>query len=108
VSRSSTASKSKPESKSKRERVQALPWAALLQVVVVIGRRWGALSQKDRARLTSLVRDSRGRLGNLSTKERSELRRLAGKLDLKGIGRDLLGLARGGGSRRRHRRGAST
>lgn len=89
--------RSKPATKSTstRDRVKALPWAAALQGVVVVGKRWRALSQKDRARLTGLVRDSRGRLGNLSQKERKELRTLAGKIDLKGIGRDLLPLARG-------------
>ena len=100
-----TVPRSKATPKSKRERLKALPWAALLQGVVVIGQRWRALSEKDRARVTSLVRDSHGRLGNLSTKERAELRSLAGKLDLKGIGRELLGLARGGRGRGR-RRGA--
>jgi hypothetical protein len=100
-------SRSTAASKSKHERLKALPWAALLQGVVVIGRRWRSLSEKDRARLTRLVRDSHGRLGNLSTKERMELRRLARKLDLKGIGRELLGLARGGRGARKRRRRAS-
>jgi hypothetical protein len=100
-------SRSTAAPKSKRERVKALPWVALLQVVVVVGRRWWALSDKDRARLTRLTRDSHGRLGNLSTKERAELRKLAGKLDLKGIGRELLSLMRGGQGARKRRRGAS-
>ena len=84
-----------PPSKSKSERLKALPWAALLQAGVVVQRRWRGLSEKERARLTRLVRESGGRLGNLSAKEREELRRLAGKLDLAGIGRDLTALARG-------------
>ncbi len=97
--------KTKTSQKSGSARVKALPWAAALQVTVAIGRRWKALSAKDRARLTQLTRDSRGRLGNLSAKERSELKKLAGKLDLKGIGRELLPLLRGGrsGSKRRRR-----
>jgi hypothetical protein len=94
-------SRSSATSKSKRERVKALPWAALLQAAVVIGRRWRALSEKDRARLTRLVRDSQGRLGNLSTKERAELRKLAGKLELKSIGRDLFALTRARRGRRK-------
>jgi hypothetical protein len=83
-------------------RVKALPWAVLLQAGVVLGKRWRRLSEKDRARLTGLMRNSRGRLGNLSAKERSELRRLVGKLDVKGAGRELLPALRGG--RRRKRR----
>jgi hypothetical protein len=90
-------------SKTRRERLKALPWAPLLRGAVVLGRRWRALSERDRARLVDLLRQSGGRPGRLNTKERKELRSLAGKLDLKGIGRELLPLvrARRGGHRRR-------
>ena len=100
--RSSSTSKSK----TKRERARALPWAALLQAVVVVRRHWRSLSEKDRARLGALARDSRGRWGNLDAKERAELRKLAGKLDLKDVARDLAGLARGGRARRKCRCGS--
>jgi hypothetical protein len=82
-------------------RVKALPWAALARVAVVIGRRWTALSQKERERLTGLVRASGGRPANLSAGERKELRKLVDKLDLKGAGRELLPLVRGGRRKRR-------
>jgi hypothetical protein len=49
------------------------------------------------------LRESRGRLSNLSTRQRLELRRLARKLDLKGMGRELRPLVRGG--KRSRRRG---
>jgi hypothetical protein len=91
--------------KSKSERLRALPWVALLQGAVVIARRWRAMSAKDRARLARLARDSRGRRGNLSVKQRAELGALVGKLELTSLGRELLGLARGGSRRRRGRRG---
>ena len=87
--------------KSKQARLKALPWAALLQAVVVVGKRWRSLSEKERSRLSSLVRGSGGRLGNLSAKERKELKQLAGKLDLKGMLRELVPIARGGRKRRR-------
>jgi hypothetical protein len=90
-------------SKSKLDRVKALPWLMLLQVGVVVGTRWNALSQKDRARLTHLLRESRGRVGNLSSRERSELRRLSRKLDLGAAGRELLAVMRGGRQRRTRR-----
>ena len=96
-----TVSRSKSVTTSKSNRVKALPWAALLQAGLVIGKRWKALSQQDRARIARLVRDSGGRPGNLRPKERRELRKLAGKLDLKGASRELLGLA----GPRRGRRG---
>jgi hypothetical protein len=81
--------------------VKALPWALLLQVGLAVGNRWRALSEKDRARLTRLLRDSRGRLGNLSAKDRNELRRLVGKLDIRGVGSELRPLLRGRGRRAR-------
>jgi hypothetical protein len=82
-------------SKSKTTRVKALPWAVLLRVGFAVGRRWRSLSERDRARLSELVRRSRGRPGNLSSGERKELRKLAHKLDLKGMGVELRGLLRG-------------
>ena len=102
VSRSKKASKAKAT--SARERVKDLPWVLLLQAAVVIGKRWRALSEGDRARLTRLVRESQGRPARLSAKERLELRRLAGKLDIKRMARELALLARAGGNRRRRRR----
>ncbi|HTU78823.1 MAG TPA: hypothetical protein VMF09_08710 [Solirubrobacteraceae bacterium] len=97
----------RPERKSKLERVRALPWVAIAQVAVVLGRRWRALSAKDRARLGRLARDSQGRPSNLSAKQRAELRALIGKLDLAGVGRELLAPGRRGGGRRRSRRRGS-
>jgi len=75
----------------------------LARAGVVMGKRWTALSAKERARLASLVRGSRGRPRNLSARERNELRKLVRKLDLRGAGRELLPLLRGG--KRRGRRG---
>jgi hypothetical protein len=80
--------------------VKGVPWLLLLQAVVILGKRWSALSAKDRARLTRLVRQSRGRVRNLSAKERMELRKLSRRLDVKGAGGELLPLIRGGRKRR--------
>jgi hypothetical protein len=89
--------------KSKIDRVKALPWAALLQAGMVAVERWRGLSQKDRASLARLLRQSRGRAHNLSARERKELRRLSGKLDIKGLGRQLLPLLRGRSKGRKRR-----
>ncbi len=86
-------------------KAKAIPWAALLQAVVVIGRRWRALSAKDRERIKQLLAESGGRVNRLSGKQRRELRKLAGKLDLKGMGKDLIAL-RAVRRRRGRRRGA--
>jgi hypothetical protein len=96
-------------SKSKlKSGVEAVPWAVLLRGGVIVGKRWSALSAKERARLAQLVRESRGRVGNLSVKQRIELRKLARKLDLKGIGRELMPLVRRGrGGRAGRKRPAS-
>jgi hypothetical protein len=93
-----------PVKKTKAERVKALPWAVLLQATFVVGRRWRTLSQKERTRLTALVRESRGRTSNLTEKQRKELRRLVDKLDLKRTGRELLIVAGRGRRKRRRRR----
>lgn len=88
------------ESKSKsklKSAPRAVPWAVLLRGGMIVGKRWTALSAKERARLTQLVRESHGRVGNLSVKQRLELRKLARKLDLTGISRELLPLVRSGG-----------
>ena len=93
--------RSVPADKSARGRVRALPWAALVQGGVVVGRRVADLSAKDRARLGRLLRESRGWPGRLAPKDRAELRKLVGKLDPKAISRELLPLMRGGGRRKR-------
>jgi hypothetical protein len=100
--RSRTSSKKSP---SRTSRVKALPWAALLQGTVVVGRRWAALSAKDRERLKELLAESGGRINRLSDKQRKELRKLAGKLDLRGMGKELVAL-RAVRGRRGRRRGA--
>jgi hypothetical protein len=91
----------KIRAKAALARTKSLPWAAALQAGMVLRSRWRGLSQKDRDRLIRLMRDSRGRLSNLSGRERGELRRLVAKADLKGIGRDLLALRGRRGRKRR-------
>jgi hypothetical protein len=73
-----------------------------VQVGFVLGRRVEALSDKDRARLGGLLRQSRGWPARLGGKERAELRRLLGKLDVKRMGRELM-LLRAAGRRRKRR-----
>jgi hypothetical protein len=90
------------ESKSRlKSTVGAVPWLALARGGMILGKRWGALSSKERARFAELLRESRGRLSNLSVKQRLELRKLAGKLDLKGMSRELALLKRARSRRRR-------
>ena len=88
------SSKQAKQDKSKLARVKDLPWALLLQMGVVLGRRWRSLSAKDRERLTRLTRESQGRLSNLSEKQRKELKKLVGKLEPKRTSRELVLLTR--------------
>ena len=81
-------------------RFRAIPWMLSLQAMVVANEHWRQLSERDRSRVLQLLRESRGWPGNLSTKERNELKRLVAKLDLPGVGRDLLPLARRGKTRK--------
>lgn len=83
--------------------VGAVPWLTVARVAMVVSRHWNALSVKERARLAQLIGESRGRASNLSSKQRSELAKLARKLDLKGLGRDLWPLVRGARGRRGRR-----
>jgi hypothetical protein len=76
------------------------------QVGFVLARRWRLMSAKDRARLARLVRESRGRPGRLTVKQRLELRRLVRRLDLGGLARELAALRGARRGRRTRRRGA--
>jgi uncharacterized membrane protein len=84
----------------------AVPWLTLTRAAMIVSRHWNALSAKERTHLTQLVTESRGRASNLSLKQRAELRKLARKLDLKGMGQELWPLFRGarGGRGRRGRK----
>jgi len=103
VPKSSSSRSSKV--KSTGSRLKALPWAGLLQVGVAFGKRWRGLSDRDRARLAQLTRErlrvQHGRLGNLSAREREELRKLLRKLDMKGMSREMFTQLRGTGRRKR-------
>jgi len=92
-------------SSSPAERVKDLPWAAIAGGAVAVLKRWRALSEKERDRLLSLVRSAGLRPDRLSAKDRRELRKLLGKLDLRGMAGDLGRLTRG--VRKRGRRRAS-
>ena len=85
------------------ELLDTLPLAELLQGTIALASRWMRLSGRDRSRLLDLLIESKGVVTRLTPKERKELRRLLGKLDLGGLSRELSGLARDW--RKRGRRG---
>jgi hypothetical protein len=73
---------------------RAIPWAVVLELMVIARDHWDKLTPGERAHLSALVRKSRGRPGNLTARERADLRRLAAKLDLPGLGRSVAPVAR--------------
>jgi hypothetical protein len=81
-------------------RLRAVPWLVVLQAGVIANEHWQKLSTSERARLTGLVRTSKGSPGNLSAKERAEVKRLVGKLDIPAVGKSLLPIASRRGRRR--------
>lgn len=83
------------ESASAAERLRLLPWAMMLEVVLVVGQRIARLDERDRSRLVELLRNSAGKPSRLSSREREELAVLISKLDLRGMTGELLPLATG-------------
>jgi hypothetical protein len=74
--------------------LRAVKWAVLFDAMVVARDHWSKLTPGERAHLAALLRKSRGRWGNLSPGERRDVRRLAAKLDLPTLGRNLAPVAR--------------
>jgi hypothetical protein len=79
-----------------------VPWAILLELATVARDHWHSLSERERTRISSLVRKSKGNPQNLTKKERDDLRRIVGKLDFGAIGKDLIPFV--GQARRARRR----
>jgi hypothetical protein len=88
----SRSRKNKEESSSKG-RLRAIPWAMLLQGTLIVGSRWQRLTAGERERVRTLLAASGGRIDRLSPKDRKELRKLGEKLDLRGMGRELIALS---------------
>ena len=74
--------------------LRAVKWAVLFDALVVAREHWDKLTPGERAHLAALLRKSRARPGNLTPAERRDVRRLAAKLDLPTLGRNLAPVAR--------------
>jgi hypothetical protein len=73
--------------------VKGLPWVLLLDAAVVVNSHWQELKESERNRVGALIRKSKGDPRNLTKRERDELRKIAGKLDVPGMARDLIPFA---------------
>jgi len=74
--------------------LRAVKWAVLFDALVVARDHWQKLSPGERAHLAALLRKSRAQPGKLTPGERRDVRRLAAKLDLPTLGRNLAPVAR--------------
>lgn len=63
--------------------------------MVLARDHWQRLTPGERAHLSALVKKSRGRPGNLNSRERGDLKRLASKLDLPAMARGMAPIAQG-------------
>lgn len=78
---------------SKLSRVRSAPWLILAQAGLAANKHWKSLPVGDRERISQLLKKSKGRPSNLSTKERDELRLLLGRLELGSLARELVPFA---------------
>ncbi len=80
--------------------VRALPWGRILAVArVVLDRFTDDIPKKDRTRLRTLLRKSKGDPRRLTTAERREIVQILRQVDVAKLGREvsaLLALARSG------------
>ncbi len=81
--------------------VKVAPLMLAAQAAMAAREHWSVLEPAERAELARILRTSSGRPANLTAREKAELRRLVGKLDLPGLGRDLVPLASKHRGRRR-------
>jgi len=83
-------------------RLRAVPWLLLFEVARgVQSHVMETLSPADRRRVAEILRTSKGNPQKVTPRERAELRRIAGKLDLKRLARDLVPAVARGRKRRR-------
>ena len=69
-------------------RLRAIQFMVLLDVAMVARERWTRLDASERRRLTEIARNAK----HLSKRDRIELRRIIGKLELVDAGREVLPL----------------
>ena len=78
------------------KRLRAIPLTWLIvagQAALITRQHLQRLDANERRRLAEIVRKSKGRPGNVGKRERDELRRIVGKLELGRLGRDVAGIA---------------
>ena len=83
-------------------RIRAIPWLLLFEVARgVRSHVLDTLSPAERQRVAEILRSSHGNPSRITPRERAELKRLAGKLDLRRLGQDLVPRVVGARGRKR-------
>ena len=101
MARLSRHTRSVGRSKPKSATARTFHFMLLGQAVVVLRDHWQSIPAADRARLTELVKASKGRPMHLTPQQRTELTAIVKRADIPGLSRDLAPLA----ARRNMRRG---
>ncbi|MGI8801834.1 MAG: hypothetical protein ACR2KV_06620 [Solirubrobacteraceae bacterium] len=70
--------------------MRALPWMLLYELATVAHAQWQELPAGDRDKLTRLAVKSRGLPTNLTPRERAEVKRILGKVDLQHVARQMV------------------
>lgn len=84
---------------------RAIPWRLILEVAGVVSTRFrDDVPSKDRARLTDLVRRSKGDPRALTAAERREVLAILRSVDIQRLGRDVTALVGARQLRKRLRR----
>lgn len=72
-------------------RIRALPWLLLFEAArAVHSHVMDDLSPRDRRRVGEILRASHGNPLSVTSAQRDELRSIAAKFDVKGLGRDMV------------------
>src|SRR5437763_11814733 len=69
-----------------RPKLRPLKWMVLVDLAVVARDRWGRLEADERRRLAEILRKGR----NVSDRDKADLRRIVGKLELLDAGRQIV------------------
>ena len=80
------------------------PWLIAWEIILVAHEHWKELDRGDRARLAELLRKSKGQPQNLTERERTQLREIAGRLQVLRFARNAATAAAIGRKRAKKRR----
>ncbi|HVP01358.1 MAG TPA: hypothetical protein VMT10_02215 [Solirubrobacteraceae bacterium] len=75
------------------KRLKAVPWILVLVAIQVLWDHWHRVEERDRRRVTQILRSSKGLPHRMSQAERREIVEIARRFDHLALGRDLAAAA---------------